>query len=75
MALQVTPTQKNAHTISIALSGQLDSETAGALDRQVKRAQINGADQISNDIQAKEFNNTIECIRCRLFRQVLCILL
>lgn len=50
MALKITPTQKNAHTVSIALSGQLDSETAGALDQQIQKALLNGADIIILDM-------------------------
>ena len=52
MALKITPTQKNAHTVSIALSGQLDSETANALDQQIQRALLDAADIIILDMAA-----------------------
>lgn len=50
MALKITPTQKNAQTVSIVLSGQLDSETAPALDRQIRTALQDGAGIIILDM-------------------------
>ena len=50
MALKITPTQKNAHTVSIALSGQLNSETAPVLDQQIQKALVNGANVIVLDM-------------------------
>jgi anti-sigma B factor antagonist len=50
MALKITPTQKNAHTVSIALSGQLDSETAPTLDKQIQKALVDNADIIILDM-------------------------
>ena len=44
MALKITPLQKNAHTVQLALAGQLDSETAPALDRQIQQAVQKGAE-------------------------------
>jgi anti-sigma B factor antagonist len=52
MALKIIPIQKNAHTVSIALSGQLDSETAPALDQQIQRALVDDADIIILDMDA-----------------------
>ena len=52
MALKITPTQKNAHTVSFTLSGQLDSETTPALDQQIQRALLDGADIIILDMAA-----------------------
>jgi anti-anti-sigma factor len=52
MTLKITPTQKNAHTVSIALSGQLDSETANTLDQQIQRALLDAADIIILDMAA-----------------------
>ena len=52
MALKITPTQKNAHTVSIALSGQLDSETTDSLDRQIQTALLGGADIVILDLAA-----------------------
>ena len=50
MALKITPLQKNARTLSIALSGQLDSESAPALDQQVQNALLNGANIVILDM-------------------------
>ena len=50
MALKITPTQKNTHTVSIALSGQLNSETASVLDQQIQKALVNGANVIVLDM-------------------------
>ncbi|MHC5138556.1 MAG: STAS domain-containing protein [Planctomycetota bacterium] len=50
MALKITPMQKNARTLSIALSGQLDSESAPALDQQVQNALLNGANIVILDM-------------------------
>ncbi|MHC5097988.1 MAG: STAS domain-containing protein [Planctomycetota bacterium] len=50
MVLKITPTQKNTHTVSIALSGQLNSETASVLDRQTQKALVNGANVIVLDM-------------------------
>jgi anti-sigma B factor antagonist len=50
MALKITPTQKNAHTVSITLSGQLDSETAPTLDKQIQKALVDSADIIILDM-------------------------
>ncbi len=50
MVLQITPTQKNSHTVSFTLSGQLDSETTPALDQQIQRALLDGADIIILDM-------------------------
>jgi anti-sigma B factor antagonist len=50
MALKITPIQKNAHTVSIALSGQLDSETAPTLDKQIQKALVDNADIIILDM-------------------------
>ena len=52
MALKITPTQKNTHTVSIALSGQLDSETSVALDQQIQKVLLGGADIIIFDMDA-----------------------
>ena len=52
MTLKITPTQKNAHTVSIALSGQLDSETANTLDQQIQRALLDADDIIILDMAA-----------------------
>ena len=52
MALKITPTQKNTHTVSFMLSGQLDSETTPALDQQIQRALLNSADIIVLDMAA-----------------------
>ena len=50
MALKITPIQKNKQTVSLTLSGQLDSETAPALDQQIQRALVNGAGVIVLDM-------------------------
>ena len=50
MALKITPIQKNTKTVSFTLSGQLDSETAPALDQQIQRALVNGASVIILDL-------------------------
>ena len=50
MALKITPTQKNTHTVSIALSGQLNSETASVLDQQIQKALVNRANVIVLDM-------------------------
>lgn len=50
MALKITPIQKNAHTVSITLSGQLDSETAPTLDKQIQKALVDNADIIILDM-------------------------
>ena len=50
MALKITPTQKNTHTVSIALSGQLNSETASVLDLQIQKALVNGTNVIVLDM-------------------------
>ena len=50
MALQITPTQKNAHTVSFTLSGQLDSETTPTLDQQIQKALLDGTDIIIFDM-------------------------
>ena len=50
MALKITPIQKNTQTVSLTLSGQLDSETAPALDQQIQRALVNGAGVIVLDM-------------------------
>ncbi|MHC5137215.1 MAG: STAS domain-containing protein [Planctomycetota bacterium] len=50
MVLKITPTQKNTHTVSIALSGQLNSETASVLDQQTQKALVNGANVIVLDM-------------------------
>ena len=50
MALKITPIQKNTQTVSIALSGQLDSETAPALDQQIQKALADGANIIVLDM-------------------------
>ena len=52
MALKITPTQKNAHTVSFVLSGQLDSDTTPALDTQVQKALLDGADIVILDMAA-----------------------
>jgi len=50
MALKITPIQKNAHTVSLTLSGQLDSEAAPALDQQIQKALGDGANIIILDM-------------------------
>lgn len=50
MALKITSTQKNTQTVSLALSGQLDSEAAPVLDEQVRRALVDGANVILFDM-------------------------
>jgi len=50
MALKITPIQKNTQTVSFTLSGQLDSETAPALDQQIQKSLLNGADIIILDM-------------------------
>ena len=50
MALKITLTQKNAHTVSFSLSGQLDSETTPALDTQIQKALLDGTGIIILDM-------------------------
>ena len=50
MALKITATQKNTHTVSIVLSGQLNSETVSVLDQQIQKALVNGAKVIVLDM-------------------------
>ena len=50
MALKITPTQKNTHTISFTLSGQLNSETTPALDQQIQKALLDGMGVIILDM-------------------------
>lgn len=50
MALKITSTQKNTQTVSLALSGQLDSEAAPVLDEQVRKALVDGAKVIVFDM-------------------------
>lgn len=50
MALNITPIQKNTQTVSFTLSGQLDSETTPALDQQIQKALVNGANVIVLDM-------------------------
>jgi anti-sigma B factor antagonist len=50
MSLKITPTQKNAYTVSFALSGQLDSETTPVLDQQIRKSLVDGADIVILDM-------------------------
>ena len=50
MALKITPIQKNTHTVSFTLSGQLDSDAAPALDKQIQKALGDGANIIILDM-------------------------
>lgn len=54
MALKITSTQKNPHTASFTLTGQLNSETVPALDQQVRKSLLDGVGIIILDLASLE---------------------